>query len=176
MAIFWHFASSGGMSLKRKWQRVTQIWCFTTNSIHSLHHRRDAPASGAKESKQELTHREWSGIGDHTQLLEKHPVYEDLGKGALTPKPQHHRDRSTPRRSFCTRRNSPNLDAVYNTPRAIFQLRSITGRLNCTACSCCQADDQWISPFLAGISQYGAVDFAKRIGRAGRSSACSLWL
>ena len=31
----------------------------------------------------ELTHREWSGIGNHTQELEEHPVDKDLGKGAL---------------------------------------------------------------------------------------------
>ena len=63
------------MLRKRKSQRATQIWCFTTNSIHLI--------TVVTESKQGLTHREWSGIRDHTQDLEEHPVDKDLGKGAL---------------------------------------------------------------------------------------------
>ena len=33
------------------------------NQQHPLDHHGDGPAAGATKSKQELTHREWSGIG-----------------------------------------------------------------------------------------------------------------
>ena len=44
------------------------------NQQYPLVHFWDVPAPGAKETKLELTLREWGGIGNHAKELEKHPI------------------------------------------------------------------------------------------------------